>query len=53
MSELIDKIKQKNGGKFFLMDAKDIQYDANDASKGSLIDALKAGLISGEEGTKW
>lgn len=53
MIELIDKIKQKNGGKFFLMDAKDIQYDANDASKGSLIDALKAGLISGEAGTKW
>lgn len=53
MIELIDKIKQKNGGKFFLMDAKDIQYDADDASKGSLIDALKAGLISGEAGTKW
>ena len=53
MIELIDKVKQKNGGKFFLMDAKDIQYDADDASKGSLLDALKAGLVSGEAGTKW
>lgn len=53
MIELIDKVKQKNGGSFFLMDAKDIQFDADDASKGSLIDALKAGLITGEAGTKW
>lgn len=38
--QLIDKIKQKNDGKFYLVDAVDVEYN-----KKSLIDALKAGEI--------
>lgn len=38
--ELIGKIKQKNNGTFFLVDAQDVEYDGK-----SLVDALKAGDI--------
>ena len=38
--QLIDKIKQKNDGNFYLVDAVDVEYN-----KKSLIDALKAGDI--------
>ena len=38
--ELIGKIKQKNGGAFFLVDAQDVEYGGK-----SLVDALKAGDI--------
>lgn len=37
---LIDKIQQKNDGKFFLVDAEDVEYNGK-----SIIDALKAGEI--------
>lgn len=38
--QLIDKIKQKNNGSFFLVDAEDVEYDGK-----SLVEALKAGEI--------
>ncbi|KFI92426.1 collagen alpha-1(XVI) chain [Bifidobacterium saguini DSM 23967] len=46
--QLIDKIKQKNDGTFYLVDAVDVEYN-----KKSLIDALKAGEIipAGSGGT--
>lgn len=37
---LIDKIQQKNDGKFFLVDAEDVEYNGK-----SIIDALKSGEI--------
>lgn len=43
---LIDKIKQKNDGTFFLMDAADVEYNGK-----KLTDAIKSGEFKGDAGT--
>lgn len=43
---LIDKIKQKNDGTFFLVDAADIDYNGK-----KLTDAIKSGEFKGDSGT--
>lgn len=48
---LIDKVKQKNDGKFFLMDAIDVEYNGK-----SLVEALAAGDVEvngADGGTNW
>ena len=48
---LIDKVKQKNNGKFFLMDAQDVEYNGK-----SLPEAIKSGdfgNLAGKDGAKW
>lgn len=48
---LIDKVKQKNNGKFFLMDAQDVEYNGK-----SLPEAIKSGdfgSLAGKDGAKW
>ena len=41
--ELIDKIKQKNNGKFKLVDSVDVQFDESGISVKEKIDQLEAG----------
>lgn len=43
---LIDKIKQKNDGTFFLVDAADVEYNGK-----KLTDAIKSGEFKGDAGT--
>lgn len=43
---LIDKIKQKNDGTFFLVDAADVEYNGK-----KLTDAIKSGEFKGDSGT--
>lgn len=40
--ELIDKIKQKNNGKFKLMDSEDVQFDESGISVKEKINQLEA-----------
>lgn len=39
--ELIDKIKQKNGGKFKLVDLQDVDYDGNGTDTKIIVDEIK------------
>lgn len=47
--QLIDGITQQNGGSFFLVRSKDVEYNG---SGQSLDDAVKSGLFKGEKGDK-
>lgn len=43
--EIIDKLKQKNSGKFKLMDLEDVDYDGNETSTKEKIDSLPSKMI--------